>query len=104
MFVSCIPLTDGNLLWLTGAFEIGDTQITIEIELVTNGEFLGTKVADREVVGSVSITANDCNDLSFNYELNDIGLGSGNERLERLFSLETAGYVCRDLDARIEAE
>jgi hypothetical protein len=28
---------------------------------------------------------------------------SGNEKLQRVFSLETAGYVCRDLDARIEA-
>jgi hypothetical protein len=96
---------DGNTLWLTGAaqFEIGDTRITIPIELVTNGEFLGTKVADRDVVGSVIITANDCNDLSFHYELNEINLGSGDERLQRVFSLETAGYVCRDLDARIEA-
>jgi len=96
---------DGNLLWLTGAaqFEIGDTRITIPIELVTNGQFLGTKVADRDVVGSVIITANDCNDLSFHYELNDINLGTGDEKLQRVFSLETAGYVCRDLDARIEA-
>jgi len=96
---------DGNTLWLTGAaqFEIGDTRITIPIELVTNGQFLGTKVADRNVVGSVIITANDCNDLSFHYELNDLNLGSGDERLERRFSLETAGYVCRDLEARVEA-
>jgi hypothetical protein len=54
-------------------------------------------------VGSVIITANDCNDLSFHYELDDINLGSGDEKLQRRFSLETAGYVCRDLDARIEA-
>jgi len=96
---------DGKLLWLTGnaQFEIGDTRITIPIELVTNGEFLGSKVADRNVVGSVIITANDCNDLSFHYELSDLNLGSGDERLQRRFSLETAGYVCRDLDARIEA-
>ncbi len=96
---------DGKLLWLTGAaqFEIGDTRITIPIELVTNGQFLGTKTADREVVGSVIITANDCNDLSFHYELNDLNLGSGDETLQRLFSLETAGYVCRDLEARVEA-
>ena len=96
---------DGKLLWLTGAaqFEIGDTRITIPIELVTNGQFLGSKTADREVVGSVIITSNDCNDLSFHYELNDINLGSGDEKLQRVFSLETAGYVCRDLEARIEA-
>lgn len=94
---------DGGMLWLTGAveFAIGDFEVTVPIERVTNGEFLGNKTADREVVGSVTITANSCNDLSFEYELSDIDLGSGAERLQRLFSLETAGYVCRDLEARI---
>jgi Tol biopolymer transport system component len=54
------------------------------------------------VVGSVTITGNNCNDLSLQYNLSDIGLGSGTKHLERLFSLETAGYVCRDLEARID--
>ena len=31
----------------------------------------------------------------------DIGLGSGTQRLQRLYSLEPAGFVCRDLEARI---
>jgi hypothetical protein len=52
-------------------------------------------------VGSVTITGNHCNDLGFEYELTAIGLGSGNTHLERPFSLETAGYACRDLEARI---
>jgi len=93
----------GELLWLTGAaqFEPGATQVTVPIELVTNGEFLGTKVADREVVGSVTITGNNCNDLGFEYDLNDLALGSGTKHLKRTFSLETAGYTCRDLEARI---
>jgi hypothetical protein len=94
---------EGNLLWLTGAaqFEQGASHVTVPIELVTNGEFLGTKVADREVVGNVTITGNNCNDLGFEYDLNDIALGSGTKRLKRLFALETAGYTCRDLEARI---
>lgn len=97
---------DGKLLWLTGGaqFEVGDTRITIPIDLVTDGQFMGAKKAHREVVGSVIITANDCNDLSFHYELNDLNLGSGDKRLQRIFSLETAGYVCRDLEARIESD
>jgi hypothetical protein len=95
---------EGNLLWLTGAaqFEQGATHVSVPIELVTNGEFLGTKVADRKVVGNVTLTGNNCNDLGFEYDLNDIALGSGTKRLKRLFSLETAGYTCRDLEARIE--
>ena len=94
---------NGDLLWLTGAaqFAMGDTEVTIPIEDVSNGEFLGGKTADRSVVGSVTITGNNCNDLSFQYDLGDIGLGSGTKHLERLFSLETAGYVCRDLEARM---
>ncbi len=94
---------DGEMLWLTGAaqFAMGATEVTIPIEDVSNGEFMGSKKADRSVVGSVTITGNNCNDLSLQYNLTDIGLGSGTKRLERLFSLETAGYVCRDLEARI---
>jgi len=94
---------DGDLLWLTGAaeFALGATEVTVPIELVTHGQFFGSKTADREVVGSVTITGNNCNDLGFEYDLADIGLGSGTQNLQRLFSLETAGYVCRDLEARI---
>ena len=94
---------NGDLLWLTGAaqFAMGDTEVTIPIEDVSNGEFMGDKTADRKAVGSVTITGNNCNDLTLQYNLSDIGLGSGTKHLERLFSLETAGYVCRDLEARM---
>ena len=95
--------SDGDLLWLTGAtqFEMGDTEVTIPIEKVTNGEFMGSKTADRSTVGNVTITGNNCNDLSLQYDLTNIGLGSDTQHLQRLFSLETAGYACRDLEARI---
>lgn len=94
---------NGELLWLTGAAEFapGATEVAVPIELVTHGEFFGSKTADREVVGSVTISGNNCNDLGFQYDLEDIGLGSGTQRLQRLFSLETAGYPCRDLEARV---
>jgi len=63
---------------------------------------LGEVTADRDVVGTVTLTGNSCNDLGFEYNLTSLGLGSGNKHLQRLFSLETAGYTCRDLEARIE--
>lgn len=98
--------SNGDMLWLTGAaqFEMGATTVAIPIEDVSNGVFMGSKTADRKVVGSVTITGNNCNHLTFNYVLNDLGLGSGTTHLQRLFSLETAGYVCRDLEARIAAK
>jgi hypothetical protein len=83
---------------------MGATEVTIPIEDVSNGEFMGDKAAERSVVGSVTITGNNCNDLTLQYDLGDIDLGSGTEHMQRLFSLETAGYVCRDLEARMAAK
>ena len=96
----------GNKLWLTGAaeFATGESQVTIPIEEVSNGEFMGSKTADRSVVGNMTIKGNNCNDLTLQYNLEEIGLGTGSQHLNRLFSLETAGYVCRDLEARMEAK
>lgn len=95
----------GNMLWLTGAaeFEPGASVVTIPIEKVTNGEFRGVKRAERAIVGSVTITSNSCNDLSFEYDYGSLGLGQGAKRLQRIFSLETAGYDCRDYEARVAA-
>lgn len=94
----------GNKLWLTGTagFMPGETGLTVPIEEVSNGEFMGSRTADRSLVGSVTLKANNCNDLTLDYNLEAIGLGSGTRQLERLYSLETAGYVCRDLEARME--
>ena len=95
----------GNLLWLTGSvnFNMGQSQVFIPIELVYQGQFLGSKAAARQRVGSVTIKANSCNDLTFHYDLDDIFMGTGTRHLHRLFSMETAGYTCRDRAARIEA-
>lgn len=97
--------TDGNMLWLTGAarFKAGATKVTIPVEKVTNGEFRGGKRAEREVVGSVTITSNSCNDLGFEYDYDILGLGQGVKHLQRIYSLETAGYDCRDYEARVAA-
>ena len=111
MFLSWFTFDqNGDQLWLTGAaqFEMGATEVTVPIESVIHGEFLGDKAAERTTIGSVTITGNSCNDLTLDYDLDmygiGTGLGSGTKRLQRLFSLETAGYVCRDLEARMDAE
>ncbi|HLF31416.1 MAG TPA: hypothetical protein VI566_10380 [Xanthomonadales bacterium] len=95
---------DGNLLWLTGgnSYDIYATQVSFDIVLVTNGEFLGDKLADREVVGTATLRAYDCNNLSLTYNLNGISLGAGTIPLRRLFSLEIQGYTCGDFETRLE--
>jgi len=95
---------DGSMLWLTGgkSFAIGDQQVEIPIDYVTGGEFLGSKPAERSIKGAVVLTAVSCNDMRLEYDLTAIGLGAGYRRLERIFSLETQGYACRDFQARIE--
>ena len=94
----------GDLLWLTGNgfYDRGATEIMVEILLVTNGRFLGAQEADREVVGSARLFARDCNSLILEYDLEAIGLGSGTEMLQRIFSLEIQGYACRDIESRID--
>jgi len=97
--------TDGTTLWITagGFHEIAADSVDLELELVTNGEFLGSKVADRSIVGSATLTAESCNELTLTYVLDDLGLGSATITLVRIFSLETAGYACRDQTARLDA-
>jgi len=93
----------GALLWLTGNgfYERGAAEITVDILLVTHGQFLGTEEAEREIVGTARIVAQECNSLILEYDLEGIGLGSGTEILQRIFSLEIQGYACRDIQSRI---
>jgi len=95
----------GNLLWLTGSadFEQGAREVTLPIVRVADGQFLGGPATQRDIVGSVRIVANGCNDLEYEYDLSSLGLGSGSRKLRRLFSLETAGYDCRDYAAKVAA-
>jgi hypothetical protein len=97
---------DGNgaPMWLVGNadFTIGATHVTIPVMRVSNGELFGSKTADREQVGSATISANSCNDLTFQYDLSAAGLGAGSEHLQRLYAMEVAGYACRDLEARMQ--
>jgi hypothetical protein len=94
----------GDPLWLTGNgfYDRGATEISVDIVLVTNGRFLGAEVADRRIVGTARIVAQDCNSLVLEYDLEAIGLGAGSEILQRIFSLEIQGYACRDIQSRID--
>jgi len=96
---------DGALLWLTAAnfHDVASDSVDLDIELVTNGEFLGSKTADREVVGTATLTAESCNELTLTFDLEALGLGTDTITLNRIFSLETAGYACRDQAARLDA-
>jgi hypothetical protein len=96
---------DGDLLWLAGSadFPQGAREVRMPIVRVDGGEFLGDTAARRSIVGQVRIVANGCNDLDYEYDLSALGLGSGSRRLQRLFSLETAGYDCRDYAAKVAA-
>jgi hypothetical protein len=97
--------SDGKMLWLTGSAEIvPDTnQVSIPIERVNQGKFRSSEPAQRSTVGSVTLTVNNCNDIRFEYDYSSLGLGTGSRRMQRLFSLETAGYDCRDYAAQAAA-
>jgi hypothetical protein len=96
---------NGDLLWLSGSadFPQGAQEVTLPIVRVDAGEFLGDTPAQRSIVGHVRIVANGCNDLDYDYDLSALGLGAGSRRMQRLFSLETAGYDCRDYAAKVAA-
>lgn len=97
---------DGNPLWLTGAGSfgvMGDSGVHLEMELVTNGEFMGNKTADRQPLPEAYLVVENCNKLGFRYDLEELGLGSGSIYLKRLYSLETAGYTCRDIQSRLDS-
>lgn len=92
----------GKPIWLTGSgeFELGDTEVTVDLVMARGGKFMGQQAASRTQAGQVTIRSNHCNDLTLSYSLKDSNLGSGVRRLQRLFAMETAGYACRDLESR----
>jgi hypothetical protein len=94
----------GDLLWLTGAntYDLQAAEVSFDIELVTDGSFLGSRKANRQVVGSGTIRAFDCSDLELSYDLTALGLGAGTIPLRRLFALEIQGYACGDSASRLE--
>lgn len=93
----------GNPVWLVGdgRFAQDSDVVSIDIVQLAEGEFLGAREARRAVVGSAHMRARNCNRIELEYELEGAGLGSGVMELQRLEALETAGYPCRDYDARL---
>ena len=96
---------NGENLWFsgTGDYAMGDDSVEIAMVWVTDGEFMGSTPARRTSAGTVTVTANSCNDLTFKYDIDYPGLGAGTGQLARPFSIETQGYACRDRQARQDA-
>jgi len=97
--------SDGSNLWLVAnAFhDIAADSVDLTVQLVEDGEFLGDKEVSRIDVGTATLTAENCNEITFDYDLASLGLGAGTVTLTRIFSLEIAGYACRDQTARLDA-
>lgn len=87
---------DGENVWFVGNanYNSGDSTITFELQLVTDGDFLGSKAATRTAAGTVTITAKHCNLLSLEFNLNAVGLGQGTVEVVRIFGIQTQGYTC----------
>lgn len=93
---------NGENLWFSGSgnYQIGDQQVMFPIVWVEAGEFMGPKPAIRTPAGTVTLTANSCNDLTMTYQMAYPGLDNGIRQLVRPFALETQGFTCRDRAAR----
>lgn len=88
---------DGKNVWFVGnaLFDHGDSMVEFELQLVSDGAFLGDKTATRTAAGTAKLTARHCNLLVLEYNLTDVGLGQGTVNVTRIFGAETAGYTCR---------
>ena len=90
----------GTNVWLVGNgnYTIGDGSITFNLELVTDGEFMGGKTATRIPAGSVTILARHCNLLEMFYDLSPVGLGTATVEVVRLAGIETSSFTCMDFE------
>ncbi|MEM1412486.1 MAG: hypothetical protein AAGH19_09010 [Pseudomonadota bacterium] len=95
---------DGEPLWLASSnfYDFNASQVELPLSLLTGGEFLGDQAPTETPVGSALMRTEGCNEITLTYDLEAIGLGSGSLTLERSFALETAGYACRDVQARLD--
>jgi hypothetical protein len=64
----------------------------------------GSGADPRVIAGEIHLRARSCDALELDYELAALELGSGSLQLQRLFALETAGYPCRDYEARLASQ
>jgi len=57
----------------------------------TTGNIIST--AQRSIVGNATLTAESCNELTLTFNLEGLSLGSDMVTLNKIFSMETAGYT-----------
>ena len=90
--------TQGKPLWLTGSAQFlpGESEVSLSIDQVSKGEFLGEAGGQRIQAGSLNLRAISCGQIDVDYNLSAVGLGSGTTNLQRLFSLEIAEYGCSE--------
>jgi hypothetical protein len=101
--------SEGRQLWLVGnaRFPQGETEVAMSLIQVAQGQFLGPRPDNGfgsvppASVGAIRLSALSCNVLELEYDLASLGLNKGTLRLQRPAELETAGYPCRDYDARL---
>jgi hypothetical protein len=101
--------SEGQQLWLVGnaRFPQGETEVAMSLIQVTQGQFLGPRLDNGfgsvppASVGEIRLRAVSCNALELEYDLVGLDLGEGTLSLQRPAALETAGYPCRDYDARL---
>jgi len=101
----------GKPLWLVGdtRFPQGADFVAMGLQKVSAAHFMGGWVEtglghDPYVAaGYFGLRARNCNRLEAAYDLESLGLGEGEMKLERLFAQEIAGYPCRDDLARLES-
>lgn len=94
---------DGTPLWLSSSqgYNLNASSVELPLVLRTGGEFLGGGEPTETPAGSATLTAESCGELTLEYDLEQLGLGTGSETLVRSFNLETAGYACNDLETRL---
>jgi len=94
--------SDGQATWFTGNnfFEAGDNSVGFDLVTVDGGSFNQPGDADRESVGTATLSVIDCAGLELEFDLVEPGLGADTVTLRRLLAGEIAGYTCRDLHSR----
>ena len=101
----------GDSLWLVGdtRFAQGADSVSLALWQVSAAQFMGGWVESGAAydplvpAGELHLQANNCNALEVTYELEAVGLGSGEMILERLLAQEIAGFSCRDRQARLDS-
>jgi hypothetical protein len=90
----------GEPLWLAGNSSLKPhlESVAVDLILLEQGQFLGSKNAARKLVGSLRLQPKSCTEILAEFDLESLGLGKGSFVLTRLQNLETAGLACQDFE------